>query len=232
MPPKGASRPFAKVTPKRQKKVMTLEEKVQVLNKCREGMSFAAVGRLFHVNESTVRSMKRNEEAIRAAVNNCAPRSAKHVLQVRDKAIVKMEYALFLWMEDQYRKGEALNSNDIREKARYLYDHFKASTRAEESGPSTSTTSPTTLFQASKGWLANFKRRFSVDVKLTSVEATLADNMAARSFPAELEATVEKGYKPGPEWYTNEIGWSLLNVIYIEDNAEANITKTKINRMN
>ncbi|XP_076064787.1 receptor expression enhancing protein A isoform X2 [Oratosquilla oratoria] len=56
-------------TPKRARKVMTLEEKVKILNKLREGMSFAAAGRMFHVNESFVRTIKRMEKEILAAIN-------------------------------------------------------------------------------------------------------------------------------------------------------------------
>lgn len=41
------------------KSVMSLSKKVEVLNKLREGLSYAAIGRLFGVNESTVRTIKK-----------------------------------------------------------------------------------------------------------------------------------------------------------------------------
>ncbi|XP_042225922.1 CENPB DNA-binding domain-containing protein 1-like [Homarus americanus] len=121
MAPKGASKTPAGVTPKCQKNVMTLQEKVELLNKLREGMSFAAVGRLYNLNESTVLTIKKWEKDICDAVSASAPRSAKHVSQVREKAMVKMENALFLWIEDQHRKGVAVDSILIQEKAKFLH---------------------------------------------------------------------------------------------------------------
>ncbi|KAG7171191.1 putative Tigger transposable element-derived protein 1-like 299 [Homarus americanus] len=40
----------------------TLQGKVKLLNQLREGMSFAAVGRLYNVNESTVRTIKKRKK--------------------------------------------------------------------------------------------------------------------------------------------------------------------------
>ncbi|XP_042218762.1 CENPB DNA-binding domain-containing protein 1-like [Homarus americanus] len=142
MAPKRASKTPAGATPKCQKKVMTLQEKVELLNKSREGMSFAAVGRLYNVNESTVRTIKKREKDICDAVSASAPRSAKHVSQVREKAMVKMENALFLWIEDQHRKGVVVDSILIQEKAKSLHTRFTPA--AEEPVPSTSAATPTT----------------------------------------------------------------------------------------
>lgn len=41
------------------KSVMSLSKKVEVLKKLREGLSYAAIGRLFGVNKSTVRTIKK-----------------------------------------------------------------------------------------------------------------------------------------------------------------------------
>ncbi|XP_042226453.1 tigger transposable element-derived protein 1-like [Homarus americanus] len=213
MAPKTASKTPAGATPKRQKKVMTLQEKVELLNKLREGMSFAAVGRLYNVNESTVRTIKKKEKDICDAVSASAPRSAKHVSQVREKAMVKMENALFLWIEDQHRKGVVVDSILIREKAKSLHTRFTPA--AKEPVPSTSAATPTpetpqtppTPFQTSKGWFDNFKRRFGLkNVKMTG-EAVSADTMAAKTFPAESKAILEEqGYKPEQVWNMDETG--------------------------
>ena len=60
MPPKClVSSPASGKKPKRQKKVMTLQEKVKLLDLVKEGKSYAAVGRHYGVNESTVRYIKK-----------------------------------------------------------------------------------------------------------------------------------------------------------------------------
>jgi len=69
-------------------------QKVEVLDKVRQGMSYAAIGCFFGVNQSTVRYIKTNENAIRGDVTTGAPSTAKAAYQVRNKAIIKMENEL------------------------------------------------------------------------------------------------------------------------------------------
>ncbi len=67
MPPKRpSSSPASGKELKCQKMVMTLHEKVELLDMLEEGKSYAAVGRHYGVNESTVRCIKKNEKAIRS----------------------------------------------------------------------------------------------------------------------------------------------------------------------
>lgn len=210
MAPKKPPKTPTGANPKRQKKVMNLQEKSEVLKKLREGMSLATVGRLFHVNESTVRSIKKKENEILAAIRASTPCIAKNASQVRDTAIILMENALFVWIENQHRKGVPVDSNVIREKAKSLYKRFNAT--PEEPTPSTSagtptTTTPWTPFRASKGWFDNFRRRFSLkNVKMTG-ETASADTSAAKTFPAEFKTLIqEKGYKPEQVWNMDETG--------------------------
>ncbi|KRY51622.1 Tigger transposable element-derived protein 1, partial [Trichinella britovi] len=171
---------------KRRKNVMNIEQKVKLLDKLNGGMSFAAAGRMFGINESTVRYINKNEKAIRAAFTLCAPLTTKVISQVRENAIIKMENALYIWLKNQRRKRVPVDSNAIREKARVLYGHFK---QAETSASSRST------FIASKGWLDHFKRRFSLRSVKMSGEATSAYQFKASSYPEELKQLIEeKGF--------------------------------------
>ncbi|KAL1283705.1 Tigger transposable element-derived protein 1 [Trichinella pseudospiralis] len=170
---------------KRQKKVMNIEQKVRLLDELNGGMSFAAVGRMFGINESTARYIHKNEKAIRAAFAACAPLTTKAISQVREKAIIKMENALYIWLESQKRKRVPVDSNAIREKARVLYGLLK------QSEPCTSSRS---TFTASKGWLDHFKRRFSLR-KAEMSEAASAYQFTASSYPEELKQLIEeKGF--------------------------------------
>ncbi|KRZ74564.1 Tigger transposable element-derived protein 1 [Trichinella papuae] len=170
---------------KRQKKVMNIAQKVKLLDELNGGMSFAAVGRMFGINESTARYIHKNEKAIRAAFNACAPLTTKAVSQVREKAIIKMENALYIWLESQRRKRAPVDSNAIREKARVLYWRLK------QGEPSTSSRS---TFTASKGWLDHFKRRFSLR-KVEMSEAASAYQFTASSYREELKQLIEeKGF--------------------------------------
>jgi hypothetical protein len=57
---------FSEVKTKRSKKVMTLAQKAELLDKSKEGMSFAAVGCTFGVNESSARYIRKDEKSIRS----------------------------------------------------------------------------------------------------------------------------------------------------------------------
>lgn len=227
MAPKRAAAASEESTPKRLKKVMNLEEKVKLLDKCKAGrMSNSAVGKLFNVNESTVRSIKKNEAKIRAALASTAPPSAKQVSQVRSSAMSKMESALYVWITDQNKKGNPIDSNAIRAKGKALYDRVtsdeanmcaeaKVSTVAAAStdaGASASaeprhpaTTNPE--FLASKGWFDKFKRRFSLHNLKMCGESGSADHVSAAAFPGALKKIIdEKGYRPEQVWNMDETG--------------------------
>jgi len=142
---------------------MTLVQKVELLDKLASGMGASSVGRLFGVNESTVRYIKKNEKRIRDSVGHSAPVSAKVSCVVRDRVLVKMEKALSLWMEDMSHKNVPVDQNVIREKALSLYEHFR---QTEGGGEGQHT------FNASKGWFEKFKKRFALqNVKLTGEAA-------------------------------------------------------------
>ena len=104
--------------PKRSKAVLKLSEKVKVLDKLRNGMSVAAVGREFKINESTVRSIRKKEVEIRNSVKESAPDSTKVTSVVRDINIEKMEKRLNLWIEEMVRvRKSRVDSYALRKKA-------------------------------------------------------------------------------------------------------------------
>lgn len=193
---KGKSgRKDSKVT-KRTRKVMTLSEKVILLDKLRCGMSYAACSREYGVNESTVRYIKKNEKEIRQAVINSAPTTAKVTQHVRDGIIIKTEKALNIWIEDLNRRHIPVDTNSIRDKAKSLYEHF-----------SDGETNSKNNFLASKGWFENFKKRFSLHNLKTTGEAASADHAAAEAYPAEFSKRMkDKGYQPEQVFNADETG--------------------------
>ncbi|KAG7154971.1 putative Tigger transposable element-derived protein 1-like 267, partial [Homarus americanus] len=83
---------------KTEKNVMTLLEKIHLLDKLESHQSFA----------------------------QSAPSSAKVAANVRDTATVKMEKALNIWIEDFNRCHIPLSQKFICDKAKVLYDRFHA----------------------------------------------------------------------------------------------------------
>ena len=58
---------------KRDKKVMTLESKIKVLDFLKSGERISSVAKKFVVNESTIRSIRQNEKKIRSSASKLEP---------------------------------------------------------------------------------------------------------------------------------------------------------------
>lgn len=186
---------------------MTLEEKVKVLDLLQEGMSYASVGKRYGVNESSVRTIKKNEAKIRQTFHVVTPSAGKYTSYVRDRKVAKMESALALWIQDQHRKGNPIDNSSIRSKAMSLYNKMQTTTEPDEPSTSTAPEPSTSAFTASKGWFENFKKRVGIhNVKITG-EGRSADHAAATAFPSSFQKIIEaRGYKPEQVFNVDETG--------------------------
>ena len=197
--------------PKRQRKMLSIADKVKLLDMLREGKSYAAVGRHYGINESSVRSIKKEEKNIRTTAAISFNKDAKRVATVRNKTMVRMESALALWINDCRKKNITLDTNVICTKARILYQNFADSDREEEedAGPSTSAVHAVpSAFNASKGWFENFKKRFglknvSLHGEMASANTAEAEAFVNNKFKAIIE---EGGYKPEQVFNMDETG--------------------------
>ncbi|KAI1888220.1 hypothetical protein AGOR_G00182770 [Albula goreensis] len=179
---------------KRARNVMTLEKKLDVVNRLGRGESAASVARLMGVNESTIRTIKKSEAAIKASIASGTAASAKVTYMPRDPIIEKMEKALNVWIEDQTQKKVTLNSAVIREQALRMYECLGGS-------------SAWPAFQASKGWFERFLHRYSLRKRKLVGEAASVDHGAAETYPEQLKKLIEdKGYLPEQVFNAGETG--------------------------
>ena len=102
---RSAPRKTPAVGPKRQKKTLTIAEEVELLDMLKEGKSYAATGQRYGINESSVRSMKKEEKNIRTIAALSSNKDAKKVATVRNRAMVKKESALALWLQKKHYAG-------------------------------------------------------------------------------------------------------------------------------
>lgn len=187
----------------KKRKVMTLIEKVKILDKLKNGASAASVASEFGVNESTIRYIKKAEEKIRNSIDAAAESTLKVAcVSRRDPFLEKMEKMLNIWIEDQNQKSAPLSGLIIRSKASHIYESLKHS--EAEATTSTESEKP---FQASRGWFENFKKRFNLHNLKLAGEAASADHEAAKRYPAELAAHIAtKGYLPDQVFNADETG--------------------------
>uniref|UniRef100_UPI00358EF441 tigger transposable element-derived protein 1-like n=1 Tax=Myxine glutinosa TaxID=7769 RepID=UPI00358EF441 len=168
MAPKCKSSAGDVSTTKRQKQVMSLSQKVELLGWLSR-RSAASVGRHYGVTEYTVRYIRKNEKAIRDNISASAVSSTKVVTHVRDVHIERMEKAFSIWIDDGVEKSMPLSGPLIREKAKQIYDHLSGTGGASTSDAlSDDGTSRATSFTASRVWFLCFKERYTLkNVKLS-----------------------------------------------------------------
>uniref|UniRef100_UPI0035902E27 putative CENPB DNA-binding domain-containing protein 1 n=1 Tax=Myxine glutinosa TaxID=7769 RepID=UPI0035902E27 len=151
-------------TSKRQKKVMSMSQKVELLDWLSREDSAASVGRHYGVNESTVHEIRKNEKAISENISASAVSNTKVVTHLRDVHILieRMQNALSIWFEDNTQKSMPLSGPIIHEKAKQIYDNLSgtgAGGACTSDAPSDDGTSSTTSFTASREWFHCFKEQ-------------------------------------------------------------------------
>ncbi|XP_077584094.1 uncharacterized protein LOC144204163 [Stigmatopora nigra] len=202
---------------KRKRKFMTLFEKVKILDLLRQGAKFSAVARTYKMSESTIRSIKKEEDNIRStlAINNS--QTLKRVFTSRNKHIVRMESALVRWIHDCRKKKIPLDTNIMRNKARILYQEFagvsdlveKSGNEAPQPGPSKEPVE----FLASKGWFDRFKKRYQLKKVSPHWESASADVAAAQKYPETFKSLIqENDYKPEQVFNVRETGLFWKNL--------------------
>ncbi|XP_067947476.1 tigger transposable element-derived protein 1-like [Watersipora subatra] len=210
-------------TPKRLRKMLTIAEKVTLLDMLKEGKSYAAVGRHYGINESSVRYIKKVENNIRMTSAISFNKYAKRVVTVRNKAIIRMESALALWINDCRKKSITLDTSVICTKAKKPYETFAGSDVLHDSKregdtdlrPSTSAVHAlSSTFNASKGWFEKFQKRFglkniSLHGKVASVNTAGAVEYVSNKFKAIIE---EGGYKPEKVFNMDETALFWKNI--------------------
>jgi hypothetical protein len=164
---------------KRPRTVLTLEAKLDIIQRLERGQTAASVGRLYNVNESSIRTIKKSAERIRSAIAQSCSLTAKKSLRVRNPLLERMEMMLTTWMADQKERNMVINPTIIRAKALKLYKHLQQ----ENGGPSAAEP-----FLASKGWFENFKKRQNLHNTKLKDEVPSSVHIVTSNSPVEVKA--------------------------------------------
>ncbi|XP_030385600.1 tigger transposable element-derived protein 1-like [Scaptodrosophila lebanonensis] len=187
---------------KLRRKVISLETKIEILDRLRNGEGSTFLGKMFGLNEATVRTIKKNETSIRESVISGTKLSAKSSSYTRDATKVKMEKALMLWLEDNAQKRIPVDGNNIKQQALRFYKMIK------DEQPSTSTQptpEKTYLFSASTGWLTGFLQRHALHNIKIKGEIASADQKAAKEFSQKFKEIIADGaYSPNQFFNSDE----------------------------
>ena len=148
--------------PKKPRKSITLQTKIDVLKKADEGMRLKELQNLFGLAASTVATIKKDREKIISSAKTATPLSAKLATRHRPALMEDMERLLALWIDDiRGRENSPMTNTIIQEKAMSLYKVLLQKEK-ESAGPSGKPSVDHVSFVASKGWLDKFKHRFNL----------------------------------------------------------------------
>lgn len=174
------------------RKVISLETKIEILDRLRKGDRVVDVAKSYSMNKATIRTIRTNENTIRKSVAAGNTTSMGTTSYTRNIAMEKMEKALMLWIEDQTQKRVPINTSAITNKALRIYE------KIVEQLPSSSSTEKKPNFLASHGWFVErFKIRHSLHSLKLKGELASGDVDAAQEYPANFAEIInDNSYTP------------------------------------
>ncbi|UYV83999.1 TIGD1 [Cordylochernes scorpioides] len=181
------------------RKVISLETKIEILGRLRKGDRVVDVAKSYSMNESTIRTIRTNENTIRKSVAAGNTTSMGTTSYTRNIAMGKMEQALMLWIEDQ-TKRVPIDTGAITNKALRIYE------KIVEQLPSSSSTEKKPNFLACH-WFERFKIRHSLHSLKLKGEQASGDVDAAQEYPANFAEIInDNSYTPDQVFNADESG--------------------------
>ncbi|KAK3890069.1 hypothetical protein Pcinc_005984 [Petrolisthes cinctipes] len=178
------------------RKAISFDIKKEVISRKEKGEGNSAIGRDLGLSESSVRTIWRKRDEIRASIKAYGASKIDSRKRAPDSKVIKMERYLNAWVSKKKREGVPVNKKQIMEMAKEFYLTICDKEKVQPS-----------RFQASTGWLYRFIDRKEIrNVNLTG-EAASADSVAAGNFPQILKDTIEEGgYDPECIYNMDECG--------------------------
>lgn len=151
------------MAPLRKHLTLSIKDKARVVDMINKGDSYTIIARKFGVGRSTIGDIKKNKDKILKFISQTerGP-GARKTLKKSDNP--KLEDALLTWFLEQRRLNVPVSGEMVCEKARIFHRQM---------------TNSNIGFNASRGWLDNFKKRHGIkrlkmaDEKLSSNESAI-----------------------------------------------------------
>lgn len=164
---------------------LTVKIKSEILTKLSKGTSMKCLADEYNVNKSTISRVKKNEEKLRKFILSTEVGFGKRKT-LRPPELPKMENALFDWFSRKRSANIPISSEILCEKAKHLHQKIK-----ELPGE----------FNASHGWLSNFKKRHGIRILKVTGEKLSNQSESVKPFLEkfhtklkELDLTVDQVY--------------------------------------
>ena len=111
---------------KPKRKSISLEQKLEIINKYEAGATKAKIGHDFSMNEGTIWSILARSKVYKNQGQSASSSSGLQTTRIRSSTMVEMEHLLSIWIEDcnQKRRQKLINlcQNSIKAKALSLFE--------------------------------------------------------------------------------------------------------------
>ncbi|KAG7166916.1 Tigger transposable element-derived protein 1-like 19 [Homarus americanus] len=161
--------------PKKTRRSLSYEIKYKIIQELEKGTRQVDLARQHGVNESTIRTIKKDAAKIKEHMNITKSTGASMIKYFQNQVLLKTEKLLVSYL--------VLDTRSVKGYARELYAAVSRKMGITEPKP----------FNASSGWLQRFKKRNKItNINIGGEEAS-ADCVAAREFPPFLREIMEEG---------------------------------------
>ena len=164
------------------RKLLDFSIKQEVVKRKEEGQGNSAIGRALGLSESTVRTIWKKKDEIKASVKAYGTSQIDNRKRAWDEKLMKMERFLALWIERKEKEGSSVDKRQIKQQAKSFYEVICLKTNV-----------PVGNFHASNGWLQRFLKRKEIKKLGYSGETASADANAAKEFPSILKEMIDEG---------------------------------------
>lgn len=203
---------------KRKRVVLSIEQKLQVIEKYEKGRSVKSLKDEYGVGDQTVRDLIKNKsELLKFA---CSADSSSGM--IKRKTMKKSTYddldrTLLEWFNNQRAQGNPINGTICAEKAKYYFE----------------TLGLEGTFDASSGWLTRFKQRHGIRELEIRGEKLSSDNQGAEKFCKEFnQFALNENLLPAQIYNADETGlfWKCLPSKTLASEKEKTATGHKVSK--
>ncbi|XP_063612010.1 uncharacterized protein LOC134785576 [Penaeus indicus] len=138
---------------KRSRKLVTIEKKLEVLDRYDRGEKSSVIVHATGLSDSTLRTIRANADKIRASSIAGTSASSSQCSRARSIEMERMEKLLAQWIQHQNKDNVPISMAIIQTKALSIYKDLLLEDEEDKAKK----------FNASSGWFARFKKRYGYD---------------------------------------------------------------------
>lgn len=182
---------------------LPLTQKLEILDKLKEGKSPTEVSVEYNIGRGTVYDVKKNEDKLRYYTSQADSNLTKRKNITKGEKN-KLDVALYRWFIQQRSKGLPLSGTIIKEKALLFNQKLGGDDQ----------------FVASEGWLSNWKKRFGIRQLTITGESRSANEVSAEEFKRIFDKLIEEdNLSPAQVYLQCRRNWLLCKNVAIKNSC-------------